>query len=100
MPPPPHVRHRRRDGRLALLGSPGPGPGSRPVVDESLGGSVLVSCVERGACLSYYLADSVCLVWRGRLRVEQREQRWFVKGNGTYAAWVCQGCDQCDGRAV
>src|SRR4029450_10652322 len=100
MPPSPYVRHRRRDGQLALLGSPGPRPGSRPVVNESLGGSVLASCVKGDACLSYHVADSFCLVGRGRLRVEQREQSWLVEGQGAYAARVCQGCDQRDGRAV
>src|SRR5262245_29406049 len=100
MPPSPYVRDRRRDGQLALLGSPGPGPGSRPVVNESLGGSLLVSCVEGDACLGDYVADSLCLVRRGGLRVEQREQRWFVESDGAYAARVCQGCDQRNGRAV
>src|SRR5262245_33360421 len=100
MAPPPYVRHRRRDRRLSSLGSPGPAPASHPVVDESLGGSVLVSRVERDARLGYHIADSLCLVRRGGLCVEQRKQSWFVEGHCTYAARVRQRRDQRDRRAI
>src|SRR4249920_1413595 len=82
--PSPHIRHRRDNWRLAVFGSLLPGSASHPVVNESLGGGVLVSGVKGDACVGYYGADSFSLVRRGRLRIEQREQRWLVEGHCAY----------------
>ena len=100
MRPSAHIRHRRGNRCLAFLGGVHPGSGSHPVVDESLGGCVLVARVEGGARVSHYVADSFGFVRRGCLRIEQREQRWFVQGHCTYTTGVGQGRDQRDRGAI
>jgi hypothetical protein len=62
------------NGRLALFGCLLPGSGSHPVVNESLGGGVLVSCVKSDTCVGHCVADSFSFVRRRCLRVEQRDR--------------------------